>query len=349
MLPNRNLNTFLCTSLFFLAVLIPTACQSSSPTAAVTNAQQSPTQRAAYAGKKILFVNSYQVGYAWSDGIERGVHNVLDKTDVELKFVRMDTKNHPDDQFREQAGKAAKAEFDTFKLDLVIASDDNAQQWFAVPYLQKSTVPYVFAGVNWDAAPYNFDRTHITGIVKVHPINQLMSDLKPFVKGNRVGYVAVDTETERDNFNQINQRFFNGALKPYIVKTYVDFKASFLKAQDENDAVIMGSNAGTSDTWDDNDAIPFFTKNTRVPTGTVNSWMTPYTLVTVARIPEELGEWAAQAALHIFDGTAVSSIAVTENKKSTLALNLDIAQQLGVVFTPAMLRNAEIYSKTAGK
>ncbi|HVO44562.1 MAG TPA: hypothetical protein VMT34_18175 [Aggregatilineales bacterium] len=342
---NRNLRVILTAVCLVMVVLAQAACQSSSPTATSSAATQAATQNTSYAGKRILYVNSYSVGYAWSDGIEHGVHNILDKTAVELKFVRMDTKNHPDDQFREQAGKAAKAELDAFKPDLVIASDDNAQQWFVIPYLQKGTIPCVFAGVNWDASSYNFDRTHITGIVKVHPIGQLMSDLKPYVKGSRVGYVTIDTETERGNYDQINRRFFNGALKPYIVKTYADFKDAFLKAQAENDGVILGNNAGSSDKWDDTDAIPFFTKNTRVPTGTVNDWMTSYTLITVARIPEELGEWSAQTALRIFDGTPVSSIDITENRKFKLGLNLDIGQQLGIVFTPEMLRNAAIYSK----
>jgi ABC-type uncharacterized transport system substrate-binding protein len=69
----------------------------------------------------------------------------------------------------------------------------------------------------------------------------------------------------------------------------------------------------------------------------------------VAKVPAELGEWAAQAALRIFDGTPVSSIPVAENQKAKLSVNLDIANQLGIVFSPAILRNADIYSATSGK
>jgi hypothetical protein len=42
----------------------------------------------------------------------------------------------------------------------------------------------------------------------------------------------------------------------------------------------------------------------------------------------------------------VSSIAVAENKKGKLILNLELAKKLNVVFAPSMLKNAEVYSPT---
>jgi ABC-type uncharacterized transport system substrate-binding protein len=39
----------------------------------------------------------------------------------------------------------------------------------------------------------------------------------------------------------------------------------------------------------------------------------------------------------------VSSIPVAENKKGKLVLNLALAEKLGVVFAPSMLKNAEVY------
>ena len=45
------------------------------------------------------------------------------------------------------------------------------------------------------------------------------------------------------------------------------------------------------------------------------------------------------------DGTSVSDISITENKESTLVLNLNLADKLDVVFTPSMLRHAEVYGE----
>ena len=70
--------------------------------------------------------------------------------------------------------------------------------------------------------------------------------------------------------------------------------------------------------------------------------MAPYSLLTLAKSSKEQGVWAAQAALSIFDGTPVSEIPVVENKKGEMIVNLDLADKLGVVFAPSLLKNALI-------
>jgi hypothetical protein len=47
-----------------------------------------------YPGKKVLYVDSYHEGYAWSDGITKGVKKGLEGTGIELKAVSMDTKRN---------------------------------------------------------------------------------------------------------------------------------------------------------------------------------------------------------------------------------------------------------------
>ena len=47
-----------------------------------------------YAGKKIVWVNSYHEGYEWSDGIGAGIEEVLADTDVDLKVILLDTKRN---------------------------------------------------------------------------------------------------------------------------------------------------------------------------------------------------------------------------------------------------------------
>ena len=107
--------------------------------------------------------------------------------------------------------------------------------------------------------------------------------------------------------------------------------------------MYFGNNAGIEG-WDDEEALQFVTENTQIPTGARQEWLAPYVLVTLAKSGAEQGEWSANTALSILDGTPVSDIPVAENKKGELVLNLDIAEQLGVVFSPALLRNAEIYA-----
>jgi ABC-type uncharacterized transport system substrate-binding protein len=86
----------------------------------------------------------------------------------------------------------------------------------------------------------------------------------------------------------------------------------------------------------------FIMENIKVPTGSINDWMAPYTLLTLAKSAQEMGELAAQAAVSILDGTAPTQVPVVENKKGQLIANLILADKLGVAFTPSVLKNAVI-------
>lgn len=294
-----------------------------------------------YAGKKVVYVNSYHEGYAWSDGIEAGLHEVFDGTGVELKIIRLDTKNNPDEAFGKAAGERAKAEIDVFQPDIVITSDDNAQKYLVVPFLKGTQVPVIFNGVNWDASAYGFPSSNVTGMIEVELPGQVVEQLKAYAQGERIGYLTIDTETERKVVDIYNQRFFAGQLQPYWVTTEDEFKTAFLAAQQEVDILFMGNNAG-SDKWDEEAMKKFVLRNSTIPTGSINDWMAPYSLLTLAKSAEEQGIWSAQAALQILDGTPVTDIQVAENKKGEVIVNLELADKLGVVFAPSLLKNAQI-------
>ena len=350
---NKSHHTLLCRTYYYLLIgvtlltlgLVLTACNSVTPATAPTTAPtagQTPAASSTYAGKRILFVNSYHEGYEWSDGVEAGIHNVLDGTGIELKFVRLDTKRNPDDVFGKTAGTQAKAEIEAFKPDVVIAADDNAQKYVIVPYFKGAALPIVFAAVNWDASAYGYPTSNVTGMIEVELPGQVVEQLKSYATGARVAYLTVDSETERKVVDIYNQRFFDGQMKTYWVKTLDEFKQAYLEAQNETDILFMGNNAG-ADRWDQAEMEKFVLENAKIPSGSINSWMAPYSLLTLAKSPEEQGEWSAKAALSILDGTPVSSIPVTENKKGKLILNLALAEKLGVVFAPSMLKNADVY------
>jgi hypothetical protein len=104
--------------------------------------------------KKVLLVDSYHEGYAWSDGEVAGAKSVFKDT-VDLKVVRMDTKRNPSADAKKQAGEKVKAEIEAFKPDAVIVLDDNSVKYVTVPFYKDSPLPFVFAGVNWDASSYS--------------------------------------------------------------------------------------------------------------------------------------------------------------------------------------------------
>lgn len=336
-----------CTAILVTAViaaLLLTACSRHVPTPVPP---QAGGTQSTHVGKKIVFVNSYHEGYEWSDGIEVGLKKVLDGTGTEVKFVRLNTKLHPEEASCQNAGLQAKAEIESFGADIVIAADDNAQKYLVVPYLKGKDVPVVFCGVNWDASMYGYPTDNVTGMIEVELPGQLVEHLKIYAKGERVGYLTVDSETERKVVQIYNERFFGGQMKVYWVKTYEEFKAAFVNSQKEVDILFLGNNAGI-DRWEEQEVTQFIRENTQVPTGTINSWLAGYSLMTLAKSAEEQGEWAAQTALQILDGIPVTDISPVENEKGELIVNLNIAEQLGVTFSPSILKNARAYEPEGG-
>jgi hypothetical protein len=86
-----------------------------------------------YTAKRILWVESYHDGFAWSDGVARGVAKILADTGVDLRVVRMDTKRNPSERHAEAAAAGGSACFQGIQPHVVMASEDNAQRYFVVP------------------------------------------------------------------------------------------------------------------------------------------------------------------------------------------------------------------------
>ncbi len=280
-----------------------------------------------YQGKKILLVDSYHEGYAWSDGIILGAKTALEGKGLDLKVVRMDTKRHKDKTFKQQAALKVKAEIEAFKPDVVIASDDNAAKYLISKYYKDARLPFVFCGLNWDASVYGLPYSNATGMVEVSPVMELLDQLNIYAKGNRVGFVAADVLTMRKEEANYKKIF---KLDPVtrFAKTMAEWKQAIIDVQGQVDTLIIGNAAGIGD-WNDDEAMQFLLSNTKVPSGTIHDHMAKYAMLGFTKIPEEQGYYAAQTALKILGGISPASIPVVKNKDGRLTININLAKAIG--------------------
>ena len=289
--------------------------------------------------RRVLYVNSYHPGYAWSDREQSGAEAVLRAAGANLRVAYMDTKRKPGDGSARAAAERVLAEIEQFKPEVIIAADDNAQRWLVAPHLKNGPIPVVFCGVNWDADEYGYPTNFVTGMLEVEAVPTLVGHLRRYAAGNRIGFLADDSESERKIFANYNRRFFDGRLAPYFVATLAQFKAAFLRAQEETDMVILDNNAAIAD-WDDTEARNFVLQYGRKPSGATMDYMAGYALFTVSKVPEEQGQWAARKALDILAGVPPMAIAVSWNEQSRLIVNLEIARAGGYVLPVSLLRAA---------
>ena len=293
---------------------------------------------------RILYVDSYHQGYEWSDGIEAGLRHALRHAEVTLRVVHMDAKRNPDGEFVRRAAEDVVRVIGEFRPDVVVTSDDVATRAIAAERYADSDIPFVFCGVNWDASAYGLS-SNTTGMVEVDLVQELFDLLRPYARGVRTGYISGDTPVDHKITAIFNQRYFFGAMRSYFAHTMDEFERLYLRAQDEVDILFVRNYAGIRD-WDPERARDFVVRNTRVPTGAHNPWMASLAMVTLAKVPQEQGQWAARTALRILRGTPPSDIPVAINEQARLIVNMRLAVALGAILEPALLETAEFVDET---
>ncbi len=294
-----------------------------------------------YTGKKILYIDSYHLEYPWSAGILQGVKNALKHTGVKLKTVHMDTKRYRSEVFKVRAGLDVKQLIDNYQPDIVIASDDNASKYLIQPYYKNAALPFVFCGVNWDASAYGYPYDNVTGMIEVGLIKALLAQLSGYAKGQRLGVLSIDSFSERKVITHYKEVFGIKISEEYYVSTFEEWKQKYIQLQSQVDQIILESTKGIPD-WDEQEAIKFVKKHTTIPTGTMNAWMMPVAMMGYVKIPEEQGEWAANAALKILAGHAPRSIPLARNTQGKLMINIEVSTQAHITFSLPILKVAEI-------
>ena len=297
-------------------------------------------QKSTPSKQRILWIDSYDEDYLWSNGIQRGIEQTLEGTGMELVIHRMDTKRNQDEAFKQNAGREAFEIVQQTNPDIIIATDDNAQKYLVVPHLMNSGIPIVFAGVNWDASMYGYPTENITGMIEVKYMDDLYEEMKKYAKGDRLALISGDTFSAKKVSDFANEQFFDGAMKIVLVSTYDQFKEEFVQLQDDADMIIF-ENYSEMKGWDMDDAKEFVRDNSSIIIGATIDYMAPYATITIGGIPEEQGQWATQTALEIIKGTPPSDIPIVANHEKEIILNMDIAEHSGIVFSESLQNRAD--------
>ena len=308
--------------------------------ALVASLTSSPAAAQGFTGKKVLFVNSYHEGYAWSDGEESGAAKVLKASGVEMRAVRMDAKRQPSDKAIKEAGLKVKAVIESYRPDVVITADDIATQVMVHGY-KDASLPWVFCGVNWDASHYGLPFKNATGMIEVALLDKLFQNLRGYAKGTRLGFLSADTETERTEQQAYRKQLKVSFAKEKLVKTFAEWKAAFKSMQGEVDALFLGNYAGIND-WNEAEAAAWVLEHGKVPSGAMYDFMMPYAMLGMTKIPEEQGIWAAKTSLSILRGQSPGAIPIVPNKEAKLYVNVKLASKAGIVFKPELVSNAQV-------
>lgn len=289
----------------------------------------------------ILIISSYHKGFDWSDGIIRGIYNRFRIGNVTTNTYYMNAWGNQSEQDLNKAVHHIESLMKNLNPDLVIATDDIAVKHVVSRLSHNSPTPFIFAGANGAVSNYEFSSKNVTGIVETSFINSLVGLLSDYSNGDRIGFLAIDTLSSRENLKSYKTKLERDFNKWHFVTNLVEWKQRFNELQESVDMIILENPDGLGG-WSVERFNRFVEQESTIPVGSTYLELAPLSLVTIGRVPEELGWWAADTALKILNGAEPKDIPFAQSKEGKLTVNLRAAEKLGVVFKPELLEIAEI-------
>ena len=201
---------------------------------------------------RVLILHSYDMGYEWVRDIDIGLKRVLDpKLRYRLHTHYMDVKNHPDKNSKRRAALLARRAVDNWNPDVIIAVDDDAQEYVVKEMVNKKGVSIVFAGINGGIEPYGYDKAkNATGILERKPLRDLRAALlamrsdsngKPL--GNRIIHIGDTSESVA--LDNIQMRAFDWGplilVDSILATTFDDWKAAIADAGTRADMILISN------------------------------------------------------------------------------------------------------------
>jgi ABC-type uncharacterized transport system substrate-binding protein len=305
--------------------------------------------------RRVLLVQSYHAEDPWVAAISKAVGDTLTKGNTSLEIYYMDTKRRTDDAYKRESGQLARKRVEELKPGVVIAADDDAQEYFAKSYVGQP-LPVVFCGVRAEPRKYGYPASNVTGIVEQPNLKKAIELLARFRPVKNIAILSDDDPTSGSALNFIKQGNYPATLGP--LKTIGDFdtwkqavKAANLQA---DTAVVYGyrtvKRKGQTVAIEPKEVMAWTVRNLKIPSlGLFEMAIEDGALMGVAESGEEHGRKAGEYALKILDGAAPGSLPVVTADVGTNMLNKATAAKLRLKLDPAKLSDVKMVGDAAGK
>lgn len=270
---------------------------------------------------KILYINSYNEGYKWSDDIFTGIKSVFveDQHNYLIEVEYMDMQHISDDLYFQKLFEIFSYKYSSNDFDLIITSDEAAYEFINEYGLQLfGQTPIVFCGVNhYDE---NKKLSHMTGIVEGYEIEatiDLALDLHPSTKN--IYYINGHSLTELAIEKDLNLSFLKYKDRINFVKLENDnlndmtFEINSLQ-EDSLVLYLLYVQTENGDSYEYNEAIKYISERTTVPIyGCWNFLLGEGIIGGKLTSGFVQGEMAAKVGLDILNGEDISDMNVLVN------------------------------------
>ncbi len=306
---------------------------------------------------RILILHSYDPSYAWSRDVSEGLRRVLsDNFRYQLRWHYMDTKRHPTEAFRQSAGSAAQHVIRGMQPDVVIAIDDDAQDYVVRHFIGDPHIQFVFTGVNHPPAAYRFEQArNITGILEQVPLAAIREALLSVRSGagaqqpRRLAYLGDKSNGVAAVVQQVNA-FDWQPLQLHTalqVRTWPEWQATVLGLQGKTDMLMLTGYRQLHRSATDTRPVPaqevvaWTEANAPVPVFSGKSFYTEDGgMLAIGTSPYEQGEEAARLALKLaLEHRSAAEFPIATASQFVVAMNAGLMRKRQMAL-PAIYESA---------
>ncbi len=313
--------------------------------------------------KKVLVLHSYHPEYIWvqdlNEGISRGLREerFYDGKNVTVAYFYMDTKRKPDEAWKKKAANQAIRKISEMQPDVVIATDDNAQQ-YVVRKMKDSSTAFVFAGVNADPRKYGYVESfenpghNVTGSIERARFEQSLDLLRRVVGPvKKIAIICDGSPTGEPILPRVRQKAADLDVEIVAARqtnSFPEWKKFVRDQQNRADALLvivyhtLKDAQGRHVTADK--VLHWTIQNNDLPDFGFWAWAVEGGLLCSEAISGyQQGYYASTVASYILRGQAPGDFAVDMPQRGEPCLNVARAEMLGLKLSPDMLNSATCY------
>jgi ABC-type uncharacterized transport system substrate-binding protein len=305
---------------------------------------------------KVLHIMSYHSPWEWTDSQFDGFKDSLKDLDVEYRVFQLDAKNRSSQERLKKAGQEAMTLIDTWRPDLVYASDDEAIHYVAARY-HTARVPFVFSGVNQSPQDYGISpNQNITGVLEIEHFVESARLFKKIVPGaKRIAVVFDDAPLWSQVAQRMQERLGDIADLEFVawdtIGTFAEYKRKIREYQSTVDGICLVGIFNFKDENGDNvhyrQVLKWTAENSRLPDFSFWSDRVNYgTLCAVSVSGYEQGLAAGAIAREILaNGKSPASFALQATTKGQAGISLARAKALGLKVDSRTLLSSKVFER----
>jgi len=323
-----NIGIFLLVIISIMSIMFVSCSKSKSG-----NVQGPEVNKYANRKPKIMVVNSYTIDNAWTKSESQPVTDFLMANGNEFETYYMNITAVSDENFKKEAGRAAMQRYNEFKPDIIVTTDDEAQEYFAGSLAGRNDIDIIFCGLEGDPALYNYPNINVTGILERPQINNAILLLQSLMKDLNTFTVVTDRSEASNLFiTYLKGMNLQHSITIQTAGNYTEWKEKIYGVTSK--AIILYKYDEISGTTPA-ELVKWTVNNVSVPTiAFTESAVQDGVLLALVESGKELGSLVSKFIKFIEEGRKVNQIPISlgraglvfVNKKQADKFKLNISQ-----------------------